>query len=355
MNAAIVELGGSHDECIFSQVRFLKDQGYTVHIICTPNLEQQVSGFQDIDQFAFFNFKNIGSVKSIYKLIQIRKYLIKNQIDQVIFNTAEGNLVRSLTLFPFPEKINFSGIIHNGHKLLKSSSQRLISRKIKRYFVLNDYILPHLNNIDGIAVESFYPIFFPEPTYAPLPKTEGELWICIPGQVDFNRRDYNSLLYTLKQQKPASKIKFIVLGRDQSPAKRLREMIVEADLQESFTLFDSFIPNPVFYSYLQQCDIVLPLLHPSMPKFDQYQRYKITGSINLAFAYKKPLLCEESFNDVPDFQENAIFYNTEDLSSVLERLPALLEEKAPHLYQHPKWQFPYQQKKYLSFIEYNNL
>lgn len=302
MNAAIIELGDSHDECIFAQVRFLKEYGYTVHLICTSNLKKQVSRFADVDHFVFFDFDNAGSVKSFYKLIQIRNYLIKNKVTQVIFNTAERNLVRTLTLLPFPSNINFSGIIHNGHKLLKSSSQWIISRKIKKYFVLNDYILPHLINTNGIAVESFYPIFFPELAYASLPKQSDELWVCIPGQVDFNRRDYKGLLSTLKQLQSASKIKFIVLGRDQSPNKRLREMVEEADLQHSFILFDSFIPNSVFHSYLQQSDIILPLLHPGMPKFEQYQRYKITGSINLAFAYKKPLLCEESFTHIPDFQ-----------------------------------------------------
>lgn len=351
MNAAIIELGGSHDECIFSQVRFLKEYGYTVHLICTSNLEQQVSEFADVDHFVFFDFEKAGSVSSIYKLIQIRRYLIKNNITQVIFNTAEGNLVRTLTLLPFPSKINFSGIIHNGHKLLKSSSQRIISRRVKKYFVLNDYILPHLNNIDGISVESFYPIFFPEPESVILPKQPDELWVCVPGQVDFNRRDYKGLLRTLKQQQPASKIKFIILGRDNSPGKRLREMVEEADLKHSFVLFNSFIPNSVFHSYLQQSDVILPLMYRGMPKFEQYLRYKISGSINLAFAYKKPLLCEESFMPIPDFKENAIFYTTENLSSVLERLAALLEEKKQHLYKHPKWHFSYQQQKYISFIE----
>jgi hypothetical protein len=351
MIAALIELGGSHDECLYSQVRFLKASGYTVHLICTANLEKQVSGFDGVDQFLYVDFEGASSLQSITKLFRIRKHIIRHNIRQVIFNTAEGNLVRNLTLLPFPSYVTFSGIVHNGRKLLKSSSQAIISRRVKKYFVLNDYILPHVAGNNKQTVESFYPIFFPDFEKVGLPKAAGEIWVCIPGQVDHNRRDYTGLLQALKQQKPAAGIKFIVLGRDKNPGRKLRELVEEAGLQEHFILFEEFIPNAVFHSYLAQSDVILPLVHPGLPKFDQYLKYKITGAINLAFAYKKPLLSITQFSSIPDFDENSVFYSLDTLSETLHNLPEQLAALAPKLYQNPKWEFTYQQQKYISFIE----
>src|SRR5688572_28444174 len=98
MIAALIELGGSHDECLYAQVLFLKERGYTVHLICTANLEPQVAGFQEVDQFLYFDFEGAGTLQSFRHLYRIRKHIIKYNITQVIFNTAEGNLVRNLTL-----------------------------------------------------------------------------------------------------------------------------------------------------------------------------------------------------------------------------------------------------------------
>jgi hypothetical protein len=351
MIAALIELGGSHDECLYAQVRFLKESGYNVHLICTSNLEKQVSDFDDVDTFLYFDFDGASLLQAMAYLLRIRQHIIRNNITQVIFNSAEGNRVRNLTLLPFPASVQFSGTIHNSHKLLKSSSQGIISRKVKKYFVLNDYILPHVANSRNVAVESFYPIFFPKFEEVALPKKEGELWVCIPGQVDHNRRDYRSLLDAVTQHKLAPNVKFIVLGRDKNPDAGLTLWLKQDGLIEHFIVFDEFIPNEVFHSYLAQSDVIMPLVHPGLPKFDQYLRYKITGAINLAFAYRKPLLIHNVFKEIPDFKENSVFYSSENLSQTLTQLPDLLQTIKPQLYQQPKWDFNYQQQKYIRFIE----
>ena len=351
MIAALIELGGSHDECLYSQVLFLKERGYSVHLICTANLKQQVAGFDGVDKFMFFDFEGASSLQTMTYLFQIRRHIIKNSITQVIFNTAEGNLVRNLTLIPFPKQVQFSGIIHNSYKLIKSSSQRIISRKINKYFVLNDYILQHVSGNKKLAIEAFYPIFFPKFKTINLPKPAGELWVCIPGQVDFKRRDYEGFLNALIKRPPLPSIKYIVLGRENNPTRKFSDMVTAFGLQDHFILFDKFIPNELFHSYLLYSDVILPLLHPALPKFEQYKKYKITGALNLAFGYRKPLLCKDHFQHVPDLQENALFYDLEQLGETRNRLPELLPTILPQLYQNPKWEFKVQQQRYINFIE----
>jgi hypothetical protein len=53
-SVALVELGAGHVECIYSQLLFLKRGGYTVHLLCAEHLRDQVSVFEPVDHFAFF-------------------------------------------------------------------------------------------------------------------------------------------------------------------------------------------------------------------------------------------------------------------------------------------------------------
>ena len=53
----------------------------------------------------------------------------------------------------------------------------------------------------------------------------------------------------------------------------------------------------------------MPLVHPSKPQFRKYLTEKISGTYNLAFAYKKPMLCPEDMAVYEDFKDTSVFYN----------------------------------------------
>ena len=93
--------------------------------------------------------------------------------------------------------IQYTGLIHLSKKLWISSSQKIINRKIKKYFVLADFIEENLERTNSsLKTSFFYPVYFPEsnsnePSEV---KIRNEFHVCIPVAVDIARWDYNSLM-----------------------------------------------------------------------------------------------------------------------------------------------------------------
>jgi glycosyltransferase involved in cell wall biosynthesis len=347
MKFALIEIGGSHDECLYSQLLFLNGKANETHLICSDNLKEQVSNFELFTTKYFFDFQSSKwqRIHSIYKLWrQIRK----EKYDTVIFNTAQGSVLRSLMLLPYGKQTTFVGVMHNANKLFKSSSQQIISKKIKKYFVLNDYVTSIQEKLPHLEIASFYPIFFPEFKTGTISKPNDEIWICIPGQLQQKRRDYRGLINSLVSKSIPDNIKFLLLGRctKENECAEIKEKIEKKGLNKNFVFWDKFIPNDEFYSYIQASDFIMPLV--SAKNEPAYLTHKISGSFNLAFAYKKLMLMEGKFKYIEDFKENAVFYTYSSINEVLQNLDKeLLTEKR---YQNSKWNLAFQQRKYLEFI-----
>ena len=357
--ALIVEIGGSHSECIYSQTRFLTDSGYDLRLLCSENLRPRVKKLNPEQKVDYFKFG--GSTASDWGLLrELKRTLISCGECSVIFNTAGGNLVRNLLSFHYPNEITFIGVLHDLGKLNDSFTQKLINRKIKKYFVLNDYLKEGFEDNSKISIESFYPVFFPDLKKIELNKKDEELWICIPGNVEYSRRDYVSLLECLKNEKLNPNIKFILLGSSKhfnSDADDLKKKLNDIELQGKFVFFDGFVEEDLFHSYIGESELVMPLIHKNHPYFQEVNGLKISGTFNAAFAHKKPILCEDSFSKFEDFRENGIFYKMEDLIKLINKIAdnkKIIGELIPQSYTNPKWSFEFQKEKYINFIESGN-
>lgn len=354
--ALIIEIGGSHSECIYSQAGFLNESGYNLKLICSQNLSERIKKLNLNNEVEYFNFGN--STADDWRLLRdLKRSIISKGESAVIFNTAGGNLIRNLLSFHYPAGIKFIGVLHDLGKLKESFTQKLINRKIRRYFVLNDYLKEDHPGALKIRVESFYPIFFPDFGKIELNKNEDVLWVCIPGNVEYSRRDYISLIDCLKLDKINPNVKFVLLGSSNhfnSDAADLRKRINDIGLQNQFIFFDGFVEESLFHSYINESELVMPLIHKDHPFFKEINGSKISGTFNLAFAHKKPILCEESFDKFEDFRENGIFYTRNDMIKLINKIAdnkKIIDELNPQRYSNPKWSFNFQKEKYISFIE----
>jgi hypothetical protein len=348
MRTAIVEIRESHEECIYSQLRFLKDAGHWVTLILHPILAQQISEYENLaDETLYFDFEQRDFLKKIH--LQWRLYGLLNQFDRVVFNTAHSySVLRNLSVLLRFARTECIGIMHDTKKLDSSPTQRTISRKVKKYFVLNDALLPESQKAGDVKLQSFYPIFFPD--YEPIPLTkQDEIWIGIPGRLDYGRREYDFLIDALRGITVLKRMKFIMLGevdRDEPAGKRLFDRLEKSGQSGRFKLFQFFVPNRDFHAYLKACDYVMPLLRPNK----EYLNHKISGSFNLAFAYKKPLLCRAFFKDIPDLAANSLFFDKATFPKLISDLDSG-NVTAPDTYADPNWDYAFQQKRYLDFIK----
>jgi hypothetical protein len=350
---ALMEMGGSHEEILQPQINWLKETDYQIFLIIRSKHFKRVS--LDI------NPENVLAIEEDYNILKrwnnlkrIVGFLKKNHITNLVINTTQGAFIRDFSLIC--PSINITGIAHNPQKIGKSFSQKIISKKVKKYLVLNDYILDHINrNNLSLSFNSFYPIKSFE--ISEHTKTDS-LKVVIPGAVDMKRRDYYQIIDSQKTQLLDKNIKFIFLGKCKTEeAKLFRKEIEILLLKKQFEFFDEFIPDAKFNTILSSADLILPLITPRLDSFQLYKKYKISGAINLSFGMKIPMLMHESLKHIIDYQTSSIFYEEGKLFENLNKIIAhkeILEKKKFDIMQEKKFNLEFQKKQYLEFVLLNS-
>lgn len=352
IKVAIIELGSSHDECIYTQIKILKSAN-NIHLslICNEKLRDRVAVYDLTDKKVFVSIRN--NYKQWIDIYRLWKFCKQEAFDKIIFNTAQGQLVSRLLRFPFGKNTKFYGTLHNIRKISKSHSQKIISKKVKRYFVLSEYLKQKSakTNKTNLSFEVFYPIFFPEYPQIPIDKKDNEIWICIPGQVELKRRDYKSLFQSIEKFGINEDIKFLLLGsygHAHGDGSYIKEEINKLSVSSHFMTWEKFIPVDFFHSMIAKSDYILPLIHKGDKSGELYE-YQISGAYNLAVGYKKPLLIEEEINNMLlDYQ--AIVYQKNSLMQTINKLG---KNKPGNYYNDKKWRFDYQKQTYLKHIGIN--
>lgn len=270
---------------------------------------------------------------------------------KVIFNTAEGRQVKKLLKYKYPKNIEFIGTLHHTKKLSTNIDQKIITRKIKKYYILSSYLHKNIKSRfhKKLKFKVFYPIFFPALKSIRIDKPQNEICITIPGSVELKRRDYLSLLSILKKKNLSEDIKFIFLGSSHhtnGAYSFINELIKNKTINNCLKLWDSFIDDETYNAYLIYSDYIMPLIHPEHKSFKFYKN-RITGAFNLAFGYKKILLMHDYYNNNEDFINNSIFYNHNNLEDILN---SLTHPNTSNIYSEEKWNFDFQAKNYCELL-----
>lgn len=346
---ALMEMGGSHEEVLQPQISWLKETDYQLYLIIRRKQFERIN-FNLNPENVLMVGEDDNFLNRWKNLIQINQFLKKNQIENMVINTTQGAFIRDFSLIC--PSINITGIAHNPQKIGKSIGQKIISKKVKKYLVLNDYILDHVDRSDlSLSFNSFYPI----DSFVHDEQIKNEvLKIVIPGALDMNRRDYYQIIDSHKSQLLDKNIKFIFLGRCKSEeAKLFRKEVEILLLKKQFEFFDEFIPNAKFNACISSADLILPLITPRLHSFSLYEKYKISGAINLSFGMKVPMLMHESLNQVADYKISSIFYEDGKLFEKLNMLLAnrdIIRKKKIDILQEEKFNPEFQKKKYLDFV-----
>jgi hypothetical protein len=351
---ALVELSDHHGECIYPQVRFLAATGIPVHLVCSEAVAARLRGTDSAASLATFRFGR-GTFKDLAEVDRVRRHLLGLGVHTVVLNTARGSRVRNLLALP-TGRMRFVGLAHIASKLSGGSTQFVVGRKTHTFLVLNDYILPHVRVKSGSRVAGIYLIYFPPHQVLPVYKPEGEFWVCIPGQVEFKKRDYEALFDRVSERAPHRSVRFVMPGSGPPEARdgrRLREILDARGLTGRFRLWDEFVDHDTFFSVLAASDLVMPLIHPRKAPYEEYLKHKISGAFNLAFGLGLPMFCEESFAGLDDFEAGCLFYREVNLVERLNRLvnhPAPLAEVRSRLAGYSKFAFETQRQRYIEAL-----
>ncbi|MBU1100814.1 MAG: hypothetical protein KKA84_10460 [Bacteroidetes bacterium] len=355
-NVALIELSESHGECLYSQALFLENSVKEIHLICHEKLADQTSFKVNNYHRNLISYQN-KFLSRFQTHLGIRKYLKSNKIDTIIFNTTTGRIIQELLLF-IPKNIKCYGSIHDGRKLVKSTTQKSISKRMSGYYVLNDYVKDYLieKKASSPPISVYYPIFFPQMELESISKSENNFWIVIPGVLEQKRRNYYSIIDNLVHSPLPHNIKFILLGSSKhfnGDGIEFEKRIVKHNLQKNFIYFDSFISNKEYFAYIKNADLIMPAIEPGNEFYNTYKYSQITGSYNLSFGFGIPLLYHEDLSLISDLRDFGISYNTNNFSEIIKDLVAerkILQNIRDKIISHPKFSLQFQRENYLKHL-----
>jgi len=345
---ALMEIGGSHDECLFSQLYALSNAGKTVFLVCTQDLRDRNPHFEAlveafiVVEFSKSKFKNNGVLRKVLKSLK------EKQVSKLVLNTAQGGRIRNLCLMGLFSKLEFVGIIHTTRKFQGSFTQKLINWKIKKYLLLSEYLLSTVNPPNGVKVDYFYPIRYQGYTQT-FPENE-ELEVTIIGGVENRRKDLDGFVKMISNLD--QKVNFTFLGKsdaNHADVKAFQTALENSNIKNRVNSFDHFVSQEDFDAHLKKTDVILPLVHPNTPSADQYFRNQISGAMSVAFGYKIPMLIHENYSFIEEMKSASVYYNPSNFKHRItekEKFKKIRKE----LELNPRFDVEQQEQRYLNFI-----
>lgn len=348
-SVVLIEIGGSHDECLLTQMHAIKSLGHEIVLICTSNIKDRNPIFKNyVDEFHIVDLSH-GKKKGRNEIKALWQLLKKSGVKKAIFNTAQGNNVRKLCMYALFNKIEFIGIIHTTLKFKGSFTQKIINLKIKKYLLLSEYLLSTVSPPKGIKIDYFYPINLP--SFNKHIKQEKAV-ITIIGGVENRRSDLTGFLRMLISTKNID-ASFIFLGGTDHNDKgviALKNQLKKHNLEEKVMFFDTFIPQEIFDENLRNTDFILPLIHPNTPSSDQYFKNQISGAMSVSFSYKIPLLLHEAYQHISEMNNASFYYNEESFSTALMKSLDKRKSKIEKMRTNYHYDSNYQEYRYAKFI-----
>ncbi len=344
---ALIEVNGSHDECLLLQINALKQANIYVILICTQVIIDRNSAFEAlVDEFI------IVDVTQKHKQVvhTISAFLKQNKIDVAIFNTAQGAKVRDIALKLLFSKLKLVGIIHTTRKFEGSTTQKIINLKIKKYFLLSEFLFKKVKSPRGISIDYFYPNRFPK--FNTIRRKNETLTIAIIGGVERRRKDLDGFITMVEATKNEA-IRFVFLGKSDpscSEVQVLKAALEQTGLTNRVELYDSFVSQEEFDKQLQQSDALLPLVHPGTPSADQYFKNQVSGAVNVAFGYSIPLLIHAAYQNVDELQKRALFYDLENFVEVISSCKPQLVSIEEWMKNDDEMTHEVQEGRYLNFL-----
>lgn len=359
MRVLLIEFEAVHGELLYSHLLILSRSNQSIFLAVNQGIRQVIPTDLPLAKVVLFPEPN-ATWKKLELLTQLVRLIRREGIERVIVNTAHGMLVLNFALLCklFCRRVTVIGVAHYVRKFQNSFTQRLINLLVRRYFVLNDLLLnsPYLRASKGVSIRSFYPIFFPFKTNDHRDQ-DAVLNVTIAGNIIQSRRDYLGLVHDLETFRGAlgPQLRMIFLGDcTKYDGPEIASKVKRLDLPCEVVFFDSFIDEKTYFSWLEKTDVLLLLIDPNESSEAQdYLNHKISGTYNLSFGFKRPLVMASVFGQYADFRDTAFFYDLGGLIPLLIRLSKdklQIRGKESALRQEVRFSLDYQMKTYIDFI-----
>lgn len=380
---ALVELASSHDECLLTQIHALKSVNCWVLLVTNEVVRERNQHLEQlVDEWILVDHRDerkrkgltgaaIGDALIIRRLMRTLK---RKDVDKVVFNTAQGGHVRNACLFSLFRKMEFIGIVHTTRKFQGSFTQRMIHLKIKKYFVLGEFLrdgvastpLSHRDFVSitrstaddrsrshrnpNIQISYFYPIYFPK-SNGKREVNQDQTHIALIGAVETRRKDLNGCLSLIKQCDDS--VHFHFLGKadpQHSEIIHLKNQLKSTGRSKHVTFHDSFVDFDTIDEILRKSSAILPLIHPNTPSSEEYFRHQIPGAMSVALGYHLPLLMHETYQTIDELKTAAVYYTVHSFRNALVELHRREKDIRNAMKSHGVYSSQQQYERYLALV-----
>ncbi len=345
---ALVEIGGSHDECLLTQMHAIQSRGHEILLITTPEVVDRNPAFATYTNEVFT--VDIAALSNKVQVRMVWNKLKSSNVDLVVLNTAQGKVTRDLCLKALFSKIEFVGIIHTTRMFTESFTQKIIHRKIKKYLLLSEFLKDKVSPQKGLTLDYFYALRFPE-SGAPVERSNRQ--IAIIGGVEERRKDLNGFLEMVRSVED-KKVRFVFLGKSdlQKPeVQPFLDAIAAAGLKDRVKTYDHFVSQEEFDKVVRSSDLILPLVHPNTPSADQYFRNQISGAMTVSFGYKVPMMIHRDYVHIEEMRKASFYYRDGSFATDLAFVLNNLEVKISGMRKHLPYSVDEQERRYADFLE----
>jgi len=324
LRIAVVELGGRHDEVFPVWLYLAKKNGYAIDFFVAPmHQARDIFSLTDAPRPTCFltNSRDLGSfatsklLQRLYTVFLRMKslFLLNTNYDVVIANSIDvGHYYQ-----PFIRYIKkpMLMVLHNGYALTaKSEYKDLQNRAASSVVVLSKHVQKFLAQRE---IASY-------PVHASLGLREGlfddcrrhESTFCVQGYINFDRRNYDSLL------KAASKLKennvhceFKIIGRLGRSSRTMQERIEKLGVSEYFTFVGDAETYLDFYRTICSCKFLLILIDDSRMIYRPFFEDKCTSSLGVALGLDVIPVVNRKLAEVYDIEECSVPYESDDVYS----------------------------------------
>ena len=218
------------------------------------------------------------------------------------------------------------GVMHNTELLSTDPAYGAFFANPKRQpLVLGRHIANHLAR-EGRSVRWILHVSFGRPEPA---RAEGPTIFAVSGNVEFTRRNYDSLLDAVAALvAEGTPMRIRIVGRSTTrDGRTLREEIARRNLASAFELSDREVPHPEFLQLLASSDFALPLLDHSADRLRAYFETKLASSIPFAIGLGVPLVIHRELAAAYGVEACGVGYDDGGLAEAMRTAVASSEQE----------------------------
>ena len=289
----IFEANNYHFECLPGYAKYFVDLGYNIDILIYKFGINSFCLFNEINKIRFFVFENLGPFWTHSKNFST---IIKNYNFVIIQTTNNKNK----PLFHHLNLLNMNNTIFVFQNIYYVDSNYKKFFKTNRAWTLGNMseglqVNPHYFGNIKIKEKNKKTIFFLTST---------------------TKRNYTALIQSaLKLKNDNLNFEIIVVGW----WKFFTSKNIPNNLINNFS-FKYYIPFDKFYKEVYKSDFIIIPFDPNKENDKSYRTMRVSGSIQLAYGFLKPVIIDKNFSDFYCLNnKNSLIYENYDLYSVMKK------------------------------------